>query len=64
MSAAGFFAGSATEELRNSLMGAELNGTARLPAMGSLRLEALGGFRWLRLKETYTFSTNSPNIPP
>ena len=64
LSAAGFFAGSATEELRNSLMGAELNGTAQLPAMGSFRLEALGGFRYLRLKETYTFSTNSPNIPP
>jgi len=64
ISATGFFAGTATEELRNSLMGAELNGTARLPAMGAFRLEGLGGFRWLRLKETYTFSTSSPNIPP
>jgi opacity protein-like surface antigen len=64
LSATGFFAGSATEELRNSLLGAELNATMRLPAMGSFRLEALGGFRYLRLKETYTFSTDSPNIPP
>ena len=64
LSATGFFAGSAPEELRNSLLGAELNATMRLPAMGSFRVEALGGFRYLRLKETYTFSTDSPNIPP
>jgi hypothetical protein len=64
LSATGLFAGSATEDLRNSLLGAELNGTMRLPAVGSLRLEALAGVRHLRLKETYTFSTDSPNIPP
>ena len=64
LSATGFFAGSATETLRNSLMGAELIGTAKLPAPGLLRLEALAGFRYLRLKETYTFTTSSPNIAP
>jgi len=64
LSATGFFAGSATETLRNSLMGAELIGTAKLPAPGFLRLEALAGFRYLRLKETYTFTTSSPNIAP
>ena len=57
-------AGSATEELRDSLLGAELNATMRVPTMGPLRLEGLGGFRYLRLRETYAFSTDSPNIPP
>ena len=58
------FSGRATEELRNSLLGAELNGTMRLPMLGSLRMDALAGFRYLRLRETYTFTTDSPNIPP
>jgi hypothetical protein len=58
------FAGSATEELRNSVLGAELSATMRLPAPGPLRVDALGGFRYLRLRETYTFSTSSPDVPP
>lgn len=64
LSAAGFFAGHAKEELRNSLLGAELNATMRVTPRGAFRLDALGGFRYLRLRETYTFSTDSPNIPP
>jgi len=58
------FAGRATEKLRNSLLGAELNATMRLPIMGPLRMDALGGFRYLRLRETFTFATDSPNVPP
>ena len=58
------FSGRAREELSNSLLGAELNGTMRLPALGSLRMDALAGFRYLRLRETYTFRTDSPNIAP
>jgi hypothetical protein len=58
------FSGRATEELRNSLLGAELNGTMRLPMLGSLRMDALAGFRYLRLRETYTLETDSANIPP
>ena len=64
LSSAGSFAGSAREELRNSLLGAELNATMRLPTMGPLRVDSLGGFRYLRLRESYRFSTSSPNIPP
>jgi hypothetical protein len=64
LSATGFFSGQAREELRNSLLGAELNATMRLPTRGPVRVDALGGFRYLRLRETYTFSTDSPNIPP
>lgn len=27
-------------------------------------MDLLGGFRWLRLHETYTFATSSPFVPP
>jgi len=64
LSSAGSFAGKAREELRNSLLGAELNGTMKLLTMGPWRVDVLGGVRYLRLRETYTFSTSSPNIPP
>ena len=64
LSAAGVHAGRATEDFRNSLLGAEVNATMRLPTVGPLRLDTLGGFRYLRLRETYTFSTDSPDIPP
>jgi hypothetical protein len=58
------FSGSAREELSNSLMGAEASGTWALAAPQPLRLDVLGGFRWLRLHETYTITTSSPLIPP
>jgi hypothetical protein len=64
LSSAGDFAGSATETFRNSLLGAELNATMRVPMAGPLRVDALGGFRYLRLRETYTFTTSSPNVIP
>jgi hypothetical protein len=58
------FRGSATETLSNNLMGADLNATWALSPSGPLRLDLLGGFRWLRLHETYTLTTSSPFIPP
>ena len=64
ISAAGFFSGRAHEELSNSLLGAELNGTMRLAAGPAWRVDLIGGFRYLRLKETFIFTTDSPNIPP
>lgn len=64
LSLAGQFSGTATEEYSTNLLGAELNGTAKLLASGPWRVEALGGFRYLRLYESYTFTTSSPNIPP
>ena len=64
LSSAGVFSGRATEEFSNSFLGAELNGTYRIPLAMPLRLEALGGIRYLRLRESYTFSTDSPDIPP
>jgi hypothetical protein len=64
ISAAGFFAGRTREELSNSLLGAELNGTMRLAGGARWRADLIAGVRYLRLKETFTFTTDSPNIPP
>jgi Putative beta barrel porin-7 (BBP7) len=58
------YRGSATETLSNSLMGVDLNATWALVPSGAWRVDLLGGFRWLRLHETYTLTTSSPFIPP
>lgn len=64
LSSAGFYAGRARSEFSNSLLGAELNGTMRLALGRAWGVDVLGGFRYLRLAETFVFSTDSPNIPP
>ena len=64
LSQAGFFSGRAREQFSNSLLGADINATLRLAAGRGWRLDGLGGFRYLRLRETYQFTTDSPNIPP
>ena len=58
------YRGSAKEELSNSLLGADVNATWALSPSGPWRVDLLGGFRWLRLHETYTLTTSSPFIPP
>ena len=58
------YSGSATEELSNKLMGAELNATSVYPAASPWNITWLGGFRWMQLKETYTVTTSSSYIPP
>jgi hypothetical protein len=58
------YRGSAREELSQSLLGAEVYGTWAVVSAPSWRLDVLGGLRWLRLRETYTFTTSSPFIPP
>jgi hypothetical protein len=64
ISFAPIYRGSATETLSNNLMGADLNATWALSPSGPWRVDLLGGFRWLRLHETYTFTSSSPFIPP
>ena len=64
LSSEGRFAGRAKEELSNSLLGAELNGTMKLLSASPWRVDLLGGFRYLNLRETYTFTTSSPNVAP
>jgi hypothetical protein len=62
VSAFPLFRGSAREELSNSLLGADLNGTWALFPAGPWRVDLLGGFRYLRLRETYTLTTSSSLI--
>jgi hypothetical protein len=64
ISSAGLFAGSARAELGNSLLGTDLNATMRVAAGGGWRVDALAGARYLRLRESFVFTTNSPNVPP
>ena len=58
----GNFFGTARESLRSDLNGAELNVTRKVMAGANWRLDALGGFRYMRLKETLTFSASSVAI--
>ena len=56
--------GSALEEVTNSLLGAELNGAWATTCEGPARLDFLGGLRYLRLRETFRFTTSSAYLPP
>jgi hypothetical protein len=58
------FGGGIEEELRNSLLGAEVNATWALSSDRSSQVSVLGGVRWLRLREKYTIRTISEFIPP
>ena len=58
------YAGSAQEEVTNSLGGAEVNATWALPGGDCTRLQLLGGFRALRFRERFAFTTSSPYVPP
>ena len=64
ISSAGLYAGRAHEQLSNSLLGADLNGTMRVASGRTWRVDALLGVRHLRLRESLTFTTDSPSIPP
>jgi Putative beta barrel porin-7 (BBP7) len=64
VSFAPLFSGSAREELSNSLMGAEASATWTLARGRPWQVDLLGGFRWLRLRETYAITTSRPFIPP
>jgi len=58
------YSGAAQEEYSAGMAGAQINGAWALSATTPWTLDALGGFRYLRLRETYTFTTSSPNIAP
>lgn len=64
ISYAGLYAGNATTELTNSMMGAEINVTWPVAAGQPWDVAVFGGFRWLRLKEKYQVTTSSPYVPP
>ena len=58
------YRGDAREKLSHSLLGAELSGTWPLSTESSRRVDVIAGVRYLRLRETFTFTTNSVFIPP
>ena len=58
----GEFFGSARESLRSGMDGAELNVARKIAGGAGWRVDALGGFRYLRLRETLSFSTSSVDI--
>lgn len=53
------FFGAARESLSNSLHGAEFNVTRRIAGAEGWRLDALGGVRYLRLRETLSLAGSS-----
>ncbi len=58
------YRGSAQATLSNNLGGGEFNVTWAMPPRDAWRVDLLGGFRFLQLRESYTISTSSPNNPP
>ncbi|MCC6196020.1 MAG: BBP7 family outer membrane beta-barrel protein [Burkholderiales bacterium] len=64
VSSTGSYSGSASTELTNSMQGAEINVTWPVAAKAPWDFTVFGGFRWLRLKEKYQITTNSPYLPP
>jgi hypothetical protein len=56
--------GSAQATLSNNLGGGELNLTWTMPPQDAWRVDLLGGFRFLQLRESYTINTSSPYNPP
>lgn len=60
----GIFAGGAIIGLTTRLQGAELNEVWRLVNHDGWRVDLLGGFRFLNLRETFTLDTTSPDLQP
>lgn len=58
----GDFAGDARESFRSAMSGAELNVVRRLTMGPGWRLDAIGGFRYLRLNEQLAFSGSSVSL--
>ena len=58
------YRGSAQATLSNNLGGGEFNVTWAMPPQEAWRIDLVGGFRFLQLRETYTLTTSSPYNPP
>jgi hypothetical protein len=58
------YRGSAQATLSNNLGGGEFNVTWAMPPRDAWRVDLLGGFRFLQLRESYTITTSSPYNPP
>ncbi len=60
----GEFAGQAVVSLRNFLQGTEINVLHNVLNSAGVRLDLLGGFRYMNLQENLLFATESPNVYP
>lgn len=60
----GSFAGRAIVAVENFLQGTDINLSRNMLRWGGMRLDVLGGFRYLNLEEDLYFATDSPNIAP
>ncbi len=60
----GYFAGSAVIILQSSLRGTELNLLRNILNSNGIRLDLLGGFRYVNFQEGLNFNTDSPNVYP
>jgi opacity protein-like surface antigen len=58
------YRGSAQATLSNNLGGGEINVAWAMPPRDAWRVDLLGGFRFLQLRESYTITTSSPYNPP
>ena len=62
LSRPGAFAGSALLSVNSFFQGAEANILLNVQNSSGLRLDMLGGFRYLNLQENLSFQTNSPSV--
>lgn len=60
----GSFAGRARMTVDNFLQGTDVNLTHNILRSGMVRVDLLGGFRYLNLEEDLYFATDSPNAAP
>ncbi len=60
----GFFAGNADVTVSNFLQGLDINLIHSLRNDYGVRIDVLGGFRWVNLQENLSLVTDSPDVPP
>ena len=60
----GYFAGQAVLSLQNSLQGTDINLLHNILNSNGVRVDLLGGFRYVNFQENLKFSTDSPNVDP
>ena len=60
----GYFAGNAVVSLQSFLQGTDVNVLHNIHYSNNIRVDVLGGFRYVNFQENLNYSTDSPNVPP
>jgi hypothetical protein len=60
----GSFAGDARLTVTDFLQGVDANLIRNVHNLNGIRLDLLGGFRWVNLQENLSFTTDSPSVAP